>query len=53
MTVMACASAASYAVPPLVTFDCQTLNPWLTKGEFQELHIVYHQIVRLMELDEH
>ena len=33
VTVLACASAAGYAIPPFVIFDRQTLNPQLTKGE--------------------
>jgi len=33
ITVLACASAAGYAIPPFVIFDRQTLNPQLTKGE--------------------
>ena len=33
ITVLACALAAGYAIPPFVIFDRQTLNPQLTKGE--------------------
>ena len=33
VTVLACTSAAGYAIPPFVIFDRQTLNPRLTKGE--------------------
>ena len=33
ITVLACVSAAGYAIPPFVIFDRQTLNPQLTKGE--------------------
>ena len=33
VSVLACASAAGYAIPPFVIFDRKTLNPQLTKGE--------------------
>lgn len=33
ITVLACALAAGYAMPTFVIFDCQTLNPLLTKGD--------------------
>ena len=33
ITVMACGSAAGYAVPPFVIFDRKTLNPEYTRGE--------------------
>ena len=33
VTVLARASAAGYALPPFVIFDCQTLNPQLTQGK--------------------
>ena len=33
VTVLACTSAAGYAIPPFVLYDRQTLNPQLTKGE--------------------
>lgn len=33
VTVLACTSAAGYALPPFVVFDRKTLNQTLTKGE--------------------
>ena len=33
VTVLACTSAAGYALPPFVVFDRQTLNQAMTKGE--------------------
>lgn len=33
ITVMACGSAAGYAIPPFVIFDRKTLNPEFTRGE--------------------
>ena len=33
LTVLACCSAAGYAIPPFVIFDRQTLNQAMTKGE--------------------
>ena len=33
VTVLACASAAGYAIPPFVIFDRKTLNPQYTRGE--------------------
>ena len=33
ITVLACACAAGYAIPPFVIFDWKTLIPQLTKGE--------------------
>lgn len=33
VTVLACASAAGYALPPFVIFDHQSLNQGMTKGE--------------------
>ena len=33
ITVVACASAAGFALPPMVIWDCQTLSPELTIGE--------------------
>ena len=33
ITVLACVSAAGYAIPPFVIFDRKTLNPEYTRGE--------------------
>ena len=33
ITVLACTSAAGYAIPPFVIFDRKTLNPQYTRGE--------------------
>ena len=33
LTVLACCSAAGYAIPPFVIFDRKALNPKLTEGE--------------------
>lgn len=33
MTVLACASAAGFLLPPFVVFDQKTLTKTLTKGE--------------------
>ena len=33
LTVLACCSAAGYAIPPFVIFDRQSLNQGMTKGE--------------------
>ena len=33
ITILACASASGYALPPFVVFDRKTLNQELTKGE--------------------
>ena len=33
ITVLACACAAGYAIPPFIIFDRKTLTPQLTKGE--------------------
>ena len=41
VAVLECCSAGGYAIPPFVIFDCQTLNPQLTKGE---LLMDYHQM---------
>ena len=29
ITILACANAAGYCIPPMVVFDCKTLNPEL------------------------
>ena len=36
VTVLACKSAAGYALPPFVVFDCQSLNQG---GKFLELYM--------------
>ena len=36
ITVLACAYAAGYAIPPFVIFDWKSLIPQLTKGEVPE-----------------
>ena len=47
ITVLACASAAGYAILPFVIFDRQNLNPQMTKEKCQELHMVCQQVVGL------
>ena len=46
VSVLACASAAGYAIPPFVIFDRKTLNPQLTK---EEPHMAYLKMVGLTE----
>ena len=33
ITILACANAAGYCIPPMVVFDCKVLNPKLAAGE--------------------